>query len=328
MSIPSKIIGGGNNSVAQNVIRLVFSQALSDVPQYQAWDNSSTYPAVDASGTTAVKEAFTGTVGNSSKPEYALVDTSSAAPSSNWMPASATAGAANPNRLKGSTNYVNSPITPAPYSAPAAPTVTDSGVAGNPNGAYRYGVSFVVGTTGAPKGETLCSTEVTITVSSKRIDLTNIPTGPAGTLYRRIYRTLAGGATGTKKLVTQINDNVTTTYNDDIADGSLGAAEPTINTSGSVRFNVTAEFPFDSSVPSASSQNILLEVLYQYTGTAPSLTYWYNDAGTESAPVWTQFTPGTHGLRLVNTGTIAGNYKYTLPNSSVATVGELWITAT
>jgi hypothetical protein len=211
MAIPSKVVGGGNNSTAQNVFRITWSQGLSAAPQYQAWDNSSTYPAVDAAGSTTAKEAFTGTAGNSSKPMYALVATTSAAPSSNWMPASATGGAANPNRLKGTTNYVTDPTTPS--------------------------------------------------------------------------------------------------------------------ASGTTRFNLSAEFPSDASVPSSSSQNILLQVQYQYTGSAPTLTYAYNDGGTEGSPSWTTFTPGTHGIRLVNTGTSSGTYKFTLPTSSVSTVQELWVTA-
>jgi hypothetical protein len=141
---------------------------------------------------------------------YALVDTTNSAPSSNWLPSSATAGSANPNRMKGSTNYVTSPATPG-----------------------------------------------------------------------------AGGA---------------------------------------IRFNITAEFPSDSSVPSSSSQNILLQVEYQYTGSAPTLTYAYNDGGTEGSPSWTNFTPGTHGIRLVNTGTSSGTYKLTLPASGVVVCQEGWIT--
>jgi hypothetical protein len=41
-----------------------------------------------------------------------LAATTSAAPGANWKPASATAGSANPNRLKGTTNYVTDPTTP------------------------------------------------------------------------------------------------------------------------------------------------------------------------------------------------------------------------
>lgn len=213
MPIPSKVFGAGYTSTRRNVFRITWSQALSVAPQYQMWDNASTFPAVDAAGTSATKEAFVGTAGNSSKPEYGLAATTSLGTISGWLPTAATPGSANPNRMKSTVSYVTDPTTP-------------SG-------------------------------------------------------------------------------------------------------SGVTTFNITAEFASDSSVPSSSSQNILLQVQYQYTGTAPSLTYAYNDnaaTGTESSPVWQNFTPGTHGIRLVNTSTVAGTYKFTLPASSTATVDELWVT--
>lgn len=213
MAIPSKVINGGNNNTANaaNIFRITWSTALSVAPIYQMWDNSSTFPAVDASGSTTTKEAFAGTAGNSNKPEYSLQCTSSAGnASSNWMPTTATGGSANPNRMKGSTNYVTDPTTPA--------------------------------------------------------------------------------------------------------------------ASGVTKFNITAEFASDSTVPSTTSQAVLLQVQYQYTGSAPSLTYAYNDGGTEGTPTWTNLTPGTHGIRLVNTGTVSGTYKFTLPASSTSSVGELWVT--
>jgi hypothetical protein len=112
MAIPLKVTGAGNNSTARNVYKVAFSTALSSAPYYKAWDNSQTFPARDTSGSTTTKEIFTGTTGNGSKPMLSLVDTSSAAPSSAWKPTSATSGSANPNRLKGSINYVTATTTP------------------------------------------------------------------------------------------------------------------------------------------------------------------------------------------------------------------------
>jgi hypothetical protein len=64
-----------------------------------------------------------------------------------------------------------------------------------------------------------------------RVQLSSVPIGPAGVTGRRIWRTIANGAT--LKLLTAISDNSTTSYLDLIADGSLGASEPpTIDTSG------------------------------------------------------------------------------------------------
>ena len=122
--------------------------------------------------------------------------------------------------------------------APGAPTLADSGVAGNPNGTYLYKVTLCTGLvesdgtvriTGETQGGT---TSASITVVSHQVSLTAIPTGPAGTVARRVYRTAAGGADGTQKLVATISDNVTTVYTDNVADASLGAAVPTTNTTG------------------------------------------------------------------------------------------------
>lgn len=212
-TIPSKVAGGGNLSTAQNVFRLTFSQSLSAAPQYQMWDNGSTYPAVDNLGSTVAKEAFTGTSGNSNKPEYALIATTSSAPTSNWLPSSATSGSHNPNRMKGTTNYVTDPTTP---------------------------------------------------------------------------------------------------------------------TSGqSIRFNISAEFASDSTVPSTTSQSVLLQVVYAYSGSSPTLTMAFNDVadgGTEVSPQWATMTAGTHGIRLVNVGTVSGTYNWTLPLGGVGDVEELWVT--
>lgn len=110
MAIPAAATGYGNNSTAQNVFRITFSEALSSAPKYEAYDGAS-FPATGSAVTTA-NTVFAGTAGNGNKPMLSLVATTSAAPSSNWKPASATAGSANPNRMKGQTNYVTDPTTP------------------------------------------------------------------------------------------------------------------------------------------------------------------------------------------------------------------------
>lgn len=112
MSIPSQVTGAGNNDT-QNVFKILFTRALSSAPTYEAYDNSDTFPAVDPEGSTTDKEIFTGTTGNDNKPMLSLVDTTDESPGENWMPASASVGSANPNRLKGQVNYVTSPVTPA-----------------------------------------------------------------------------------------------------------------------------------------------------------------------------------------------------------------------
>lgn len=109
MAIPSNTVGYGNNSTARNVFGLTFTTALSSAPKFETYDGG-TYPAV-GSGTTTTGTALAGTAGNSSKTMASVVDTSAAAPTSAWMPSSATGGTANPNRVKGQTSYVTSAAT-------------------------------------------------------------------------------------------------------------------------------------------------------------------------------------------------------------------------
>lgn len=103
--------------------------------------------------------------------------------------------------------------------APAAPT---AGVTAGPGltGDYRYKITLV-----DSDGETLGGTASTLVQPADQVvALSAIPTGLAGTTARKIYRTAAGGSV--YKLAATISDNTTTTYNDSLADGSLGAEEP------------------------------------------------------------------------------------------------------
>lgn len=105
-----------------------------------------------------------------------------------------------------------------PFTAPGALTSADGGGSGNlSSGNYQYKVTFVTAN-GETQGGT-ASTILTLAASHKAT-LTAIPLGPTGTLYRNIYRTAAGGST--YYFLTQISDNTTTGYTDNIADASLG----------------------------------------------------------------------------------------------------------
>src|SRR5207237_2535282 len=64
--------------------------------------------------------------------------------------------------------------------------------------------------------------DVTVDGTHKQVTVGNITTGPSGTTARKVWRTSAGGAT--YLLLTTINDNTTTTFTDNVADASLGAA--------------------------------------------------------------------------------------------------------
>lgn len=88
---------------------------------------------------------------------------------------------------------------------------------------YKIKVTFVTAT-----AESNGSTGITVTLTgaNNKIDLTGIPTGPAGdgVTKRRIYRTKAGGSIYFRDV--EIADNTTTTASLTQADSSLGAEMP------------------------------------------------------------------------------------------------------
>ena len=103
------------------------------------------------------------------------------------------------------------------------PTV---GAAGLPNGAYTYKTTFVTAAGESEGGDT----SISITVTTDQISVAQINTWWGRTVTsRKLYRTIAGGTQ--HKLVTTVNDNTTTVYVDNIADGALGADIPTVLTS-------------------------------------------------------------------------------------------------
>lgn len=105
-----------------------------------------------------------------------------------------------------------------------ASLVSDAG--GNvTTGAHYYAIIFTVAGTDIINGA--ISNTVTTDASHTKVSLFHIPIGPTGTTQRKIYRTASGA--GTLKLLTTISDNSTTTYTDNIADGSLGATMSAVN---------------------------------------------------------------------------------------------------
>lgn len=103
-----------------------------------------------------------------------------------------------------------------------APRAEDSGIGGNPNGTYYYAQTYIT----AGGEEVLGSVSNTLTVVTNQINL-KIPIGYAGTLTRKIYRTVNGGSQ--LKLLVAIGNNTDETYVDNIADGGLGVDIPAIN---------------------------------------------------------------------------------------------------
>ena len=113
-------------------------------------------------------------------------------------------------------------------SGPLAPTgvATDAlagaGAGNVENGSYLYYVSFVslLGESGI--GPASGGVTVVDNGADGKVALSAIPTGPAGTTARKIYRSADAGAT--KQLLTTVSGNVTTTYTDNTSQASIAAA--------------------------------------------------------------------------------------------------------
>lgn len=117
-------------------------------------------------------------------------------------------------------------LQPTPDALTAA--LAGSGAGNVEDGAHGYKVTFVTS-----EGESLPSSAVSVTVADKttngKVALSAIPISKLSDVTsRKVYRTVAGGST--YKLLATISDNTTTTYTDNIADASLGADSPTVNT--------------------------------------------------------------------------------------------------
>lgn len=119
----------------------------------------------------------------------------------------------------------------APGSAPTGASGSSSGSLGIDTGTYKYKVTYV-----SVFGETDPSpASATITTTTGTVSLSAIPVSSSPyVIARRLYRTIEG-ASGAYKTLATISDNVTTTYIDSIADGSLGADAATINSAHSMQ---------------------------------------------------------------------------------------------
>ena len=94
---------------------------------------------------------------------------------------------------------------------------------------YYYAVVFNTSADGSGTSSGITgavSNTVTCDASYQKIELSNIPLGPSGTASRILYRT-EGGASSLKKLAV-IGNNTATTYTDNIADGTLSDAYPSV----------------------------------------------------------------------------------------------------
>jgi len=94
----------GDGSASQAVFGLYTDEALTSL-KFEAYDNDQTFPQTDTALTVA-NTILDGTTKNGDKSMVCLADVTDAAPVKCWKPYAATGGAANPNRLKGTTSYV------------------------------------------------------------------------------------------------------------------------------------------------------------------------------------------------------------------------------
>jgi len=140
-------------------------------------------------------------------------------------------GSTTPALVNGNT-YYGSASDDTYQAAPAACTddLAGAGAGLLSNGVYKYRITLVDATGETQGGTASAGVTVTDYTADGQVALTNIPVGAAGTTARKIYRTVHDGAT--YKLVDTIGDNVTTTYNDNIADAALGATCQEVNTTG------------------------------------------------------------------------------------------------
>lgn len=124
-----------------------------------------------------------------------------------------------------------------------------------------------------------------------------------------------------------------------LANRLLGTTNFVNLTSGSIPtagqnvfWNLNLELPSDATVPSTTTLAHVIAVRFQFTGTQPTLTWVYNDAGaggTEGAPVFTTITSGSAGnfIRYADVGSSGSNVVVTRPSSGFIDAGEVWVTA-
>jgi hypothetical protein len=107
----TEVVGYGQGGVNRYAFGLNFSQALSSLCTYHAYDNNQTFPTLESTPLTSVlNEIFTHGHSASNDSMIALIDTTNAEPSDTWATTLAagggSAGEANPNFLLGDTAWV------------------------------------------------------------------------------------------------------------------------------------------------------------------------------------------------------------------------------
>lgn len=157
-----------------------------------------------------------------------------------------------------------------------APLTTENGAGNVDPGLHSWAVTFVTAAGETNLGTN--STPIDVIGGSPPVgsivNLTAIPLGPAGTLQRIIYRTVAGNV-GNFLRVTTINDNTTTFFADNVPDSALGIPPPAV---GQITL-IDAERIGDTIATYAGRVWIMIRRITSFT--APNSTTNFNvaDAG-------------------------------------------------
>lgn len=134
---------------------------------------------------------------------------------------------------------------------------------------------------------------------NNRINLFIVPTGPAGTTGRRLYRRFQAG--GTWKLLTTIHDNTTTSYLDTAPNSSLGADAPTTNTTGTAAQRIPV-----SNIPIGPLGVIARKLYRRFNGTGSFRLV--TTIANNTATTFTDAVPNTGlGAAALSTPTAVGN---------------------
>jgi uncharacterized phage protein gp47/JayE len=120
---------------------------------------------------------------------------------------------------------------------PTAPVATASATVGALSGTYEYAITFVTA-----EGETLLGpVSNAVNPVAKQVNLSAIPVGGPGTVFRNIYRDKNGA--GNWRFIGQTTDNAVTTFTDNMTDAAHDTQmqAPTVDTAHAVTVDAQAE---------------------------------------------------------------------------------------
>ncbi|HEY2003645.1 MAG TPA: hypothetical protein VGH44_00845 [Candidatus Saccharimonadia bacterium] len=211
----------------------------------------------------------------------------------------------------------------------STPPTVAVGAAGVLNSTYYYQVTFVT----ADGGETSPGTQsAAVSPASQKVNLSNLPIGPAGTVARKIYRSKAGAAWPYPGYyLTTISDNSTTTYTDNTPDSGLGGPVSWFNTTSNIsnpQGEVEGEaFGQGATVYNGGGAALGYDAFANYESTAlGTLAYTGNGnseaIGYNSATDWESVSIGSGAATWDHSVAIGTNANAGAPTSYSISIGE------